>query len=121
MSIRPTPRDESGDRHSEQHCRDHHPISAIHGLCGDQTRQAHDVGDRQVEGSAEDDERLSDSYETEHAHTGEDVADVSKAEEIAARCGDEYCRDDEHDDQGDIDQSGGIEMTQSSPHCSVTT
>src|SRR5699024_6070105 len=94
--------------------------AAVHGLGRDQAGQTHHIGHGQVEGGAEDDQRLPDGDESEHAHYREDVADVAGAEEAASRRGDEHCADDEDQHERDVDECGGVESAQSLPPCSST-
>ncbi|CAI7638077.1 unnamed protein product, partial [Penicillium discolor] len=75
----------------------------------EQARQADDIGDRQVERGPEHHERLPDGHEAEHAHPGQDVADVPRAEEVATDRGDEDRADDEREQQDAEHDDGRVD------------
>ena len=96
------------DEHGEHRDRDVRRVAGHH-VGGDQAREAHHVGHREVERGAEDDEGLPDGDEAEHAHAGEDVADVAGAEEVAPDGGDEDRADDDDPDQREAHDEAGVE------------
>ena len=104
--------DAGGDCQGEENRRHHHRVLAVHRLGRDETGQTHDIGNGEVKGCPQNHERLSDGDEAEDAHAGEDVTDVSRTEEAAAgRCHQDGA-DDEHHDEGKVDECGGVEAAQ---------
>lgn len=87
--------DEQGEGDGRRHVRG----VPVHDRRSQQARETHDVGHRQIERCSEHHQGLADRDESEHAHAGEDVADVPGAEEVAPHGADEDGADDEGQDQ----------------------
>jgi hypothetical protein len=74
-----------------------------------QAGEADDVRHGEVERADQDDQGLPDRDESQHAHSGEDVADVPVAEEVAPDRGDQHCAERDDSYQGYVDDGGGVE------------